>query len=375
MKVTIEEVKSRSQLKQFIHYPEKLYKGSENWVPALISDEYTTLDPQKNAAFEFCDAKYWLAYDESHEIVGRVAGIINHKANELHNTKCVRFGWLDFIDDKDVIKALIETVEKWGKSKGMDTIIGPFGFTDMDKEGLLTEGFENLSPFTCLYNYPYYEPRLQELGFETGAEWDQKLIDVPEDVERLTRMSNIISEKYGLHVLQAKSTKALVKKYGMELFHTYNTTFAPLYEFTPLTDRQIKDYLKTYASIMDKDFICILADKDEKIVGFAFCVPSLARAVQRCKGKLFPFGFIGMLKALKRNDLLEALMIGIHPDYQNKGAFVPMFTYLLNGLNKRGIKRLVTNPQLRDNVEVQNLFGKYEHTTYMVRRTYTKPIA
>lgn len=375
MKVTLEEVKGRRQLSAFIHYPEKLYKGCENWVPPLIGDEFDTLRPASNAAFDFCTAKYWLAYNESGEIVGRIAGIINNKANELHKTLNVRFGWFDFINDLDVVKALIGAVEQWGKANGMKKIIGPFGFTDMDKEGLLTEGFENLAPFTTLYNYPYYEELLLKIGFEVGAEWDQKLIEVPDSVERLSKMSEIIEERYGLHVLRAKNTRALVKKYGMALFHMYNETFAPLYEFTPLNDIQIKRYIKTYETILDVDFVCVLADRDEKIVGFAFCVPSLAKAVKKSKGRLLPFGLFRILKALKHNDTLEALMIGVLPEYQNKGAFVPMFEYLLENLKKRKIKWMITNPQLIDNVEVQNLFNKYEHTQYMRRRSYRKDIA
>ncbi|MGM9787649.1 MAG: GNAT family N-acetyltransferase [Candidatus Cryptobacteroides sp.] len=374
MNVRIEEVKTRRQLSAFIHFPYKLYKGNDFWVPALIGDEYDTFNPKKNAAYEFCDAKLWLAYDEKKHIVGRVAGIINYKSNEIHNSKTVRFGWLDFIDDSKVLKALITTVEYWGKSLGMNTIIGPFGFTDMDKEGLLVKGFDKIAPFTTLYNYDYYEPRLNELGFKVGAEWDQKLIEVPDSVERLTRMADIVTEKYGLHIIKAKNTKALVKKYGMPLFHMYNETFAPLYEFTPLTDRQIKAYLNSYAPILDVDFVCVVADKDEKIVGFAFCVPSLAKAVKRSGGHLFPFGLFRILHALRKNDTLEALMIGILPEYQNKGAFVPMFQYLLENLKKRHITKLITNPQLSDNIEVQNMFHKYEHTNYMVRRSYTKAI-
>lgn len=375
MNVRIEEVKTRRQLSAFIHFPYKLYKGNDYWVPALIGDEYDTFNPKKNAAYEFCDAKLWLAYDEDKHIVGRVAGIINYKSNEIHKTKTVRFGWLDFIDDIQVLKALISTVELWGKSLGMNSIIGPFGFTDMDKEGLLVKGFDKIAPFTTLYNYDYYEPRLKELGFEVGAEWDQKLIEVPDSVERLSRMADIINEKYGLHIIKARNTKALVKKYGMPLFHMYNETFAPLYEFTPLTDKQIKAYLNSYAPILDVDFVCVVADRDEKIVGFAFCVPSLARAVKKSQGHLFPFGLFRILHALKKNDTLEALMIGILPEYQNKGAFVPMFQYLLENLKKRNISKLITNPQLSDNIEVQNMFHKYEHTNYMVRRSYIKAIS
>lgn len=374
MKVRIEEVNSRRKMYAFVHYPEKLYKGNDYWVPALLGDEYDTFNPKKNAAYEFCDAKCWLAYDEKGNVVGRVAGIINRKSNEIRHSKTIRFGWLDFIDDIDVLRALIDTVELWGKSYGMDTIIGPFGFSDMDKEGLLVDGFDKIAPFTTLYNYPYYEPRLKELGFEVDAEWDQKLMEVPDSIERIDRMADLVKEKYGLHVLKEKNCRALVKKYGMDLFHMYNETFAPLYEFTPLNDKQIKSYLSTYGLILDIDFVCVLADADEKIVGFAFCVPSLAKAVKKSHGRLLPFGLIRMFRALKKNDTLEALMLGILPEYQDKGAFVPMFQYLLEGLKKRNIKWLITNPQLSDNVKVQNMFNKYDHTQYMLRRSYIKHI-
>lgn len=375
MTVTIKEVKTRRQLSNFIHYPEKLYKGSQYWVPPLISDEYTTLNPKKNAAFDFCEARYWLAYDESGEIVGRVAGIINKKSNEIWKQKRVRFGWLDFINDESVLSALLAEVENWAKSFGLNEIVGPFGFTDMDKEGLLVKGFDKLCPFTTLYNYDYYEPLLLKLGYSKCAEWDQKYIPIPDKIERLDRMSDIVSERYGLRILQAKNTKELVRNHGMDLFHMYNDTFAPLYEFTPLTDKQIKAYISSYETILDVDFVCVAVDKDNKIVGFAICVPSLARAVQKAKGRLMPFGIFHILKALRKNDTIEALMIGIHPDYQGKGVFVPMFKYLHKGMQKRGIKALITNPQLEDNVRIQNMFNQYEHSNYMVRRCYSKPIA
>ncbi len=374
MNVRIVEVKNRKQFKAFVHFPYHLYKGCENWVPPLIGDEYDTFNPKKNGAYDFCEAACYIAYNEKNKLVGRVAAIINHRANEIQSSKTVRFGWLDFIDDLDVLKGLIGAAESWGKARGMTRIIGPFGFTDMDKEGLLVKGFNKLAPFTTLYNYPYYETRLLELGFKVGAEWDQKLIKIPNEVERLNRMSSVIAEKYGLHVHRAKNTRTLVKKYGVDIFHMYNETFAPLYEFTPLTDKQINAYLNIYAPILDVDFVCVVADSQDKIVGFAFCVPSLAKAVKRSKGYLFPFGLIRILKALKKNDTIEALMIGVLPEYQNKGAFVPMFTYLLDNMKRRHITQLITNPQLIDNVEVQNLFNKYEHTNYMVRRSYEKEI-
>lgn len=373
MAVTLKTVGTRSDLKKFIEFPYSLYSGCENWVPALEGDEYDTLDPKKNAAFEYCDAQCYLAYKDG-KIAGRVAAIINRNANRQWGEKVVRFGWLDFIEDVEVLKALIDEVARWGAERGCTCIKGPLGFTDMDKEGLLVEGFEHISPFTCLYNYPYYGKMLEELGFSKDVDWTQRVVNLGDEQPPMFQFADKIEERFGVKVALCRNSRELRKRYGLSIFHMYNETFAPLFQFTPLSDKQIERYLDTYVPILSEKFIAVAVNEKDEPVGFAFCVPSLSRAVKKSGGRLFPFGFIRILRALKRNDTLEALMIGVLPEYQGKGTTVQMFRYLDGNCRKYGIKRLILNPQLEENFKVQSLFEQYETEPYMRRRSYMKNI-
>lgn len=373
MAVKIKKVTRRSDMRRFIKFPEKLYEGNEYWVPALEGDEYDTFNPKKNGAYEYCEADCFLAYKDD-RIAGRVAAIINRNANRDWNENTVRFGWLDFIEDEEVVRALLDCVKDWGRQRGCDTLKGPLGFTDMDKEGLLVEGFDRLCPFTCLYNYPYYDTLLQKVGLEKETDWTQKLLHMPEEQPKMYRLTESIENRYGIHVYKARSMKEIADRYGMEIFHTYNETFAPLFQFSPLTDRQISSYLKTYVPILNPDFVSVCIDKDDRPVGFAFVVPSLSKAVRKAKGRLFPFGFIHILKALKKNDTLEALMIGVLPEYQGKGAHVLLLKHIHDNAIKYGINRMILNPQLEDNFKAQNLFEQYTYEPYMRRRAYSMKI-
>ena len=373
MPVKIVKVTNKSLLRDFVLFPEKLYKGCDNWVPPLMGDEFNTFNREKNGAFEYCDADCFLAYKDG-KIAGRVAAIINHTANRNWNQKVVRFGWCDFIEDIEVVKALTDTVAAWGKERGCDEMKGPWGFTDMDKEGLLVEGYEHLSPFTCLYNYPYYDRLLTETGFTKDVDWTQKTVEISRELPQMFQYADLIGERYGLHIYKAKSTRQMCRKYGMSIFHMYNEAFAPLFEFAPLTDRQIKDYLGTYVPILSKDFVAIVVDRDENPVGFAFCVPTLSKAVKKSGGRLFPLGLIRIFKALWKNDTLEALMIGVLPEYQGKGASVLLFKHIHENCIRRGITRMILNPQLEENFKVQTLFGEYRTEPFMRRRAYKKSI-
>lgn len=373
MPVEIKTVRNRQDLKRFVDFPEKLYKDCDNWVPALRGDEFDTFDPKKNGAYDYCESECYLAVREG-EVVGRVAAIINHHANRDWGEEIVRFGWLDFIEDKEVLKALLDAVVAWGKARGCTKVKGPWGFTDMDKEGLLVEGFEHLSPFTCLYNYPYYDRLLQELGFSKDVDWTQRIAKVTDQLPPMFQFAGLIEQRYGLHVFQARSTKELADRYGLAIFHMYNETFAPLFQFTPLTDKQIDRYLKTYVPILRPEFVSICLDKDDRPVGFTFCVPSLAKAVKKARGRLFPLGFVHILRALRRNDTLEALMIGVLPEYQGKGANVLMFKHIHENALKFGIDKMILNPQLEENFKVQSLFEQYETEPFMRRRAYSKKI-
>lgn len=373
MSIEIKKVTCRKELKTFIMFPYELYKGSENWVPALMGDEFDTFNPRRNGAYDYCEADCFLAYKDN-RVAGRVAAIINKKANTSWNQSVVRFGWLDFIEDVDVLKTMMDTVADWGRLRGCTTMKGPWGFTDMDKEGLLVEGYEHLSPFTCLYNYPYYDTLLKQIGFEKDVDWTQKIVEIGPQLPSSFQYADLINQRFGLHVAHAKSMRELCRKYGLSLFHMYNETFAPLFQFTPLTDKQIRNYLDTYVPILNKDFVSILLDKNEAPVGFIFCVPSLSKSVKKSGGRLLPFGFLRILRAIRKNDTLEALMIGILPEYQGKGGVVPMFKYIHENAIKMGINKMILNPQLEENLKVQTLFGEYKTELFMRRRAYSKSI-
>lgn len=373
MAVTVREIKNRRELRQFISFPEQLYKDNPNWVPALHSDEFSALG-KKNPALEFCERACYLAWRDG-RIVGRVAAIVNQKANERWNERVVRFGWIDFINDSEVVRALIDAVAEFGRARGCVKIKGPLGFSDMDKEGLMVDGFEYLAPFTVIYNYPYYGERLEELGFVKDADWTQKIVLIPDHDIPQMKFVPLVEERFGLHAVTGMSMKEMGRKYGMDLFHLINTSFAELYEYTPLTDRQIKSYLDVYIPILNKDFVAVIVDGNDQVAGFGFCVPSLSKAYQKTKGRLFPFGFLHILKALRKNDTIEALMIGVLPEYQGKGASLLIFKYLIDSCHKYGITRMLTNPQLEDNLKVQSVFDDMlENHVFMRRRSYVKPL-
>lgn len=373
MSVQIAKVDSRSQLRDFIKFPSALYKDCANWVPALEGDEYDTFNPAANGAYEYCEADCFLAFRDG-RIVGRVAAIINRNANKAWNCDTVRFGWLDFIEDEEVAKALLDTVAEWGRKRGCTEMKGPWGFTDMDKEGLLVEGYEHLCPFTCLYNYPYYDTILQNIGLVKDVDWTQKICHIDKEMPPMFQFADAIQERFGIHCIKPKSTKELGDKYGLSIFHMYNESFAPLFQFSPLNDTQIKRYLQTYVPILDPKFTAVCVDDDDNPIGFAFCVPSLSKAVKKSGGKLFPFGFLRILKALKKNDTLEALLIGVLPEYQGKGVNVLLFKHIHENCIKCGIDRIILNPQLEENFKVQSLFQQYRTDPFMRRRAYRKEI-
>jgi GNAT superfamily N-acetyltransferase len=373
MTLSIQEVKTRRDLDRFITFPERLYQHSPYWVPSLHSDERDTLG-DKNPALEFCEKVLYLVYRDQ-EIVGRVAGIINHNANNRWKEEVVRFGWIDFIDDLEVVRLLIDAVADWGKARGCKKIKGPLGFSDMDKEGLLVEGFDHLSPFTVIYNYPYYPDRLEQLGFVKDADWTQKIVDIPVGEVPQLQFAPLVEERFGLHPVTGMSMKEMNRKYGVDLFHLINTSFAELYEYSPLSDKQIESYLKVYIPILNKDFVSVIVDADDQVAGFAFCVPSLSQAFRKAKGKLFPLGFIHILRALRSNDSIDALMIGVLPQYQGKGASLLIFKYLLDSCHKYGITRMYANPQLETNHKVQSIFDDLMEThEFQRRRSYVKTL-
>lgn len=373
MSVEIVKVETKRQLRKFIKFPYELYKDCENWVPALIGDEFDTFNPKKNAAYDFCKAECYLAYKDG-KLAGRTAAIINDKANALAQKDAVRFGWTDFIEDQEVLDALLAKVADYGRQNGCDTMVGPWGFTDMDKEGALTEGFEILSPFTCLYNFPYYDRMFQAAGLDKDVDWLQKSVDLTGETPKVYQFADSIQERFGLRMVNVKNTRELCSKYGMKVFHTYNEAFAPLAHFSPLTDRQIKNYLDTYVPILDVRFTAVCVNAEDEPIGFAFCVPTLSKAVKKSGGRLLPFGIFRILHALKHNDTLEALLIGVKPEYQGKGAALLMMKYLHENCVKAGVTTMLMNPQLEENIKVQTLFDVYPQKVFQRRRAYKTKI-
>ena len=366
-------VSGKGMLKEFIEFPLELYKNCDKWVPSFESDEYSTLGPD-NPSLAFCERELFLARQNG-KTVGRVAAILNKKANEKWKEKSVRFGWIDFIEDFDVCKALIDTVIAWGQERGAEKIKGPLGFTDMDREGLLVEGFENESPFTVIYNYPYYPEYLERLGFTKDVDWTQRVLNVPEEKPAMFNFADRISERYGIRIYRANSIKQMARR-GREMFHVLNEAFAGLYEYTQLSQDQIDGYVKQYAPVLDKDLVAFVVNEKDELIGFTVTMPHISAAVRKARGRIFPFGWIHLLPALspKRNDTTEALLIGILPAYQAKGAAVLMFNYLLENYHRLGVKHMLLNPQLEENHKVQSLWDNFDTRMYQRRRSYVKDI-
>ena len=354
-------------LRRFIRFPLSLYKGCDKWVPAFEDDEFKSLG-DANPSLSFCERSLWLAISEG-KVVGRVAGIINHNADKKWNEHTVRFGWIDFIEDYDVARALVDTVAEWGRSKGAEKIKGPLGFTDMDREGLLVEGFEYESPFTVIYNYPYYGEFLERMGFTKDADWTQRVVEMPDSIPPMLQYAGLVEQRYGIHIYRARTLKQMARR-GREMFHVLNDAFAPLYEYTRLSDEQIDGYVRQYVPVMNKDMVAFVVNDADELIGFTVTMPHISAAVRKAKGRIFPFGWIPLLKALRGGEVSEALLIGVLPEYQAKGAALLMFKYLHENYIRLGIKRMLLNPQLEDNHKVQSLFAGYEQKVYQRRRSY-----
>ena len=370
--IIIKEVTNKKELKAFVHFPNVLYRGNPYYVPQIESMDRDTLTPGKNHAFEVCEGKCWLAYDQKGEIVGRVAGIINHKYNEKTGERICRFGWIDFIDDPNVVKALMDTVEGYAREKGMDTMNGPMGFLEFDAAGVLVEGYDKLPTAYGKYNAPYYEQHLLDLGYVKDADYVEYLIKVPDVIpERYARMAELVSIKNSLHQAVIHNRTELMP-YLDGLFRCLNSAYSKLHGFSELTLGQCDDLKKQFLSNINVDYVSIVLDADEHVVGFGVALPSLSKAMQKAKGSLFPFGWINMLKALKQNDTLDLLLIAIDEKYKNKGVNAMIFDKFAQGITKNGVKYIESTRELEDNTSVQNLWRYLEHDLTKRARTYIK---
>ena len=377
MAVTIKKVSSRKELKEFIRFNYNLYKENPYSVPDLYEDILDTFSPTKNPAFAFCEADYFLAYKDD-KLVGRVAAIINKRANETWEKKEVRFGWIDFIDDPEVSEALINAVIKWGKERGMNAIVGPLGFTDMDAEGMLVEGFDELSTMATIYNYPYYPQQIERLGFEKDADWVEYKIFIPKEMpEKHRRISEMLMKRYNLKIKKLTSRKEIKENnYGQKIFDLINEAYAPLYGYSKMTQAQIDQYVNTYLSILDLRMVTLVEDEQKNLIAVGISMASLSEALQKAKGKMYPFGWYHLAKALflKRPKVLDLLLVAVKPEYQNKGVNALLFYDLIPVYQQLGFVYAESNPELELNSKVQGQWTYFENKQHKRRRAYKKEI-
>ena len=374
--IEIRKVSGWSGIKRFTQFGLSLYKGCKNAVPDLFYDMLTTFSEKKNAAFEFSEAQLFIAY-RSRKIVGRVAAIINHRANETWNVKNVRFSYLDFIDDNDVAKALLEAVEEWGRERGMTHCQGPMGFTDFDKEGMLIDGFDYLGSMTTFYNYPYYPKHLESLGYEKEVDWIQLRMAVPEQIpERFLRVGNLIRDRYNLQVKKLSRSEMYEGGYGKKIFNLFNEAYSPLFGYSALSEKQIENFVNMYFNIIDMRLVPVIEDKEGNLIGVAVTMGSLSKALQKAEGVIFPFGWFHVFKSLKikHEDTVEMLLIAVKPEYQGKGVNALMFCDLIPLYNQMGFKWAETGPQLETNHKELNQWGSLNPHISKKRRCYCKAL-
>lgn len=359
--VTVSQVTSSKEMRAFVRFNYELYKDCPQAVPDLLEDTLETLDARRNPAFRFCEAAFFLARRDG-RIVGRVAAIINPRANMRWNSKTVRFGWIDFIDDLDVSRALLDAVEQWGRQRGMTHIVGPLGFTDLDPEGMLTDGYDQLSTLCSIYNYPYYPQHIAKLGYTKEAGWVERKVFIPREGHEANnakyfRIAQIVQERYGFHLRHFRS-KSEIKKggYVLKMLDVVNRAYADLYGFTQLDDQQKKWYADKFLTMIDRRFLAVVENAENEIIGIGVCMPSLSRAVQKAKAKLFPFGWWYIARELwfkRKHRILDMLLVGVLPEYQEKGANALFFADMIpNGISG-GYEWAETNPQLEDNLAGQ----------------------
>lgn len=375
--IEIKEIRSKKELRRFVQFGIDLYDGEPNYCPPLILDEMNSFDVKKNPALDLCEFALFMAYKNG-TAVGRVAALINHKANERWGYKHVRFGWIDFIDDLEVAHALLQTVCEWGKAKGMTAINGPVGFTDWDKEGCLIDGFEYDSPMISLFNYPYYAKHFEAFGLQKEADWIEFRVFVPEKIpEKMERVAKLAIERYGVKVEKFRSARQLVKRFSnYEYMDVLNAAYTPLYNYQPLSDKQKHYYAKMYFPLLNYDFVTVITNEQGEIVGVGVGMPDISLALRRCKGKLFPFGWYHILKMLraKKMEVFDLLLIAVRPDYQNKGINALFFYDQVQYFQKYGVKYAETTSILETNSKNLANWGYFDTLQHKRRRAYIKPL-
>ncbi|MEZ4955831.1 MAG: hypothetical protein R2825_19895 [Saprospiraceae bacterium] len=373
MDVTIKEVKTKSELKQFVKFPFDLYQGQPHWIPPIIQAEMELLSKDKNPVFEHSKAVIYTAWQEE-KMVGRIVGLINEMENDFIQGKHARFGWFDFIDDRKVSKALIQAVEKWAKSQGMELLKGPYGFNQLDKNGWLTEGFDSSGTVNSIYNYPYYPEHIKSLGYTPDLEWVELTMQMPEKThERFIRFTEIAKEKYGLTIRQPTSKKEMLS-IGQQMFDLLMDTYQNLPGFVPISKKQQNVYINRYVKFLKKDFVAIVYDKKNEPIAFGVTIPSMTNAYKKANGRLFPFGLFHILAARQWNDTADLALIGVKEEWRKKGAHGLVFSASSNAVIAAGIKRILINPMLETNSHVLSLWKDFDHRIYKRRKSFKRYI-
>ncbi len=373
LSIELKEVKTRKDLKKFVKFPFTLYKNNQYWAPPLIKDELKNFDSRKNPAFEHCRAKYWLAYKDG-KIAGRIAGIINTKIIEKWKVKKARFGWIDFIDDFEVSRALVNVVEQWAKEQGMESLEGPMGFTDLDEEGMLIEGFEEQGTYPMIYNYSYYPVHMDKLGFVKEVDWLEFEVKVPEKIpEKVVRVNNLILKRSGLRLLEAKGAKDY-KPYIEGFWKLIDEAYENLFGTVPLTQAQKDFYTDQYFDFIVPDYSKFIIDEKNELVAAGIALPSFTEALRKANGRLFPFGFFYMLHALKHPRKLDFYLIGIKKEYRGRGVISIMMNDININAIKNGIVSCETSGELEENKAVQDMWRHYEHRQHKRRRCFIKTL-
>ena len=366
---------TKANIKKFVKFERDLYRGNPYYVPPLLSSELDNLIPERNPAFDFCEAAYFMAYDDG-KPVGRIVVMINRQINDIYEQKIARFGWIDFVDDPAVAAALLDKAEQWARSRGMEKIVGPLGFTDMDREGTLVEGFEELSTMATIYNHPYYAGHIEAAGYTKDSDWMEFVMEVPDSIpEKYNRIADIVKQRFGLKVLKYDSRRRVKAEYGHALFHLINETYKDLYQYSPLTERQIDKYIGDYLNLLNLDLLCLIVDRDRKLVGVGIALPSMSRALQKSGGKMLPFGWYHLLKGLKGvNDRVDLLLVAVAPQYQNKGVNALLFQDLIPQFIKYGYKYAESNPEMESNAKVQSQWEFFNRRQHRRRRSFFKEL-
>lgn len=372
MNILIKEVKTYHELKEFVNFPYTLYKNNPSWVPSIRSNVLNTLRWDKNPAFEYCQAKYWLAYKDG-KLAGRIAGILNPRFEERFKRRYARFGWFDFIDDFAVSCALLKTVEDWARAEKQDAIHGPLGFTNLDPEAMLVEGFDEVATLAASYHFPYYKEHMQRAGYSKDTDYVEFQIKVPEQrMEKISKLAEIVAKRYKLHFLNPKNRKELLR-FAPHIFELMEKSYLH-YGVTPLTHEQVDAYIDQYLGIIPTKFAPIVLDEQERMVAFGIAMPSLSKAMQKNHGRLYPCGFIPVLKALRKNDKADLYLIAIHPDYQGMGINAMLMSHMLDVFLDMGIRTVESNPELEDNFKVQSQWKHFETRQHKRRRIFIKPL-